>query len=142
MSRPVNVSANSQLDTSTACPCGTGLAYAACCGRWHEGAQHLQALTAEALMRSRYTAFVQDKLDYLLQTWHPDTRPLALERNPPGCKWLGLHVVAHAQQDADHATVEFIARRRDAGRATRLHETSRFVRLDGRWLYLDGEFPA
>ena len=115
MSRPVNVSANSQLDTSTACPCGTGLAYAACCGRWHEGAQHLQALTAEALMRSRYTAFVQDKLDYLLQTWHPDTRPLALERNPPGCKWLGLHVVAHAQQDADHATVEFIARRRDAG---------------------------
>ena len=93
-------------------------------------------------MRSRYAAFVLDKLDYLLQTWHPETRPAALEPNPPGRKWLGLQVIAHAQQDADHATVEFIARSRDAGRATRLHELSRFVRQDGHWLYLDGEFPA
>ena len=123
-------------------PCGTGLAYAACCGRWHEGEQFLRAPTAEALMRSRYAAFVQDRLDYLLQTWHPDTRPLSLDPNPAGCKWLGLSVMAHAQQDPDHATVEFVARRRDAGRATRLHETSRFVRMDGCWFYLDGEFPA
>lgn len=134
MSRPAG--------TPAACPCGTGLAYSACCGRWHEGAQYLQAPTAEALMRSRYTAFVQDRLDYLLQTWHPDTRPGALEPNPPGRKWLGLRVIAHAQQDADHASVEFVARSRDAGRASRLHEISRFVRLDGRWRYLDGEFPA
>lgn len=93
-------------------------------------------------MRSRYAAFVLDRVDYLLQTWHPDTRPHALEPNPPGCKWLGLRIVAHAQQDPDHATVEFVARRRDAGRAARLHEISRFVRMNGRWLYLDGEFPA
>jgi SEC-C motif domain protein len=124
------------------CPCETGLAYDACCGRWHDGPRHLQAPTAEALMRSRYAAFALDKLDYLLQTWHPDTRPASLEPNPPGRKWLGLRIIAHAQQDADHATVEFVARSRDAGRATRLHEVSRFVRQDGHWLYLDGEFPA
>ncbi len=93
-------------------------------------------------MRSRYTAFTQDGLDYLLQTWHPDTRPAGLDPNPPGLKWLGLRIVAQAQQDPTHATVEFVARYRQAGKATRLHETSRFVRLDGRWLYLDGEFPA
>lgn len=92
-------------------------------------------------MRSRYTAFVQDRLDYLRRTWHPDTRPATLEPNPPGLKWLGLRIVAHALQDADHATVEFVARYRLAGRATRLHEISRFVRQDGNWLYLDGEFP-
>lgn len=92
-------------------------------------------------MRSRYTAFVQDRLDYLRRTWHPDTRPATLVPNPPGLKWLGLRIVAHALQDADHATVEFVARYRLAGRATRLHEISRFVRQDGNWLYLDGEFP-
>ena len=126
----------------TACPCGTGLDYAACCGRWHAGAEFLQAPTAEALMRSRYTAFVQDRLDYLRQTWHPDTRPATLEPNPPDLKWLSLSVLAHAQQDANHATVEFVARFRQAGKATRLHEISRFVRLDGHWLYLDGDFPG
>jgi len=129
------------LPTDTSCPCDSGLAYAHCCGRWHEGPQHLQAPTAEALMRSRYAAFVQDRLDYLQQTWHPDTRPDTLEPNPPGLKWLGLRIVAHARQDADHATVEFVARYRLAGRATRLHEISRFVRQDRHWLYLDGEFP-
>lgn len=123
------------------CPCGSGRTYADCCGRWHEGPRHLQAPTAEALMRSRYTAFVQDRLDYLRRTWHPDTRPATLVPNPPGLKWLGLRIVAHALQDADHATVEFVARYRLAGRATRLHEISRFVRQDGNWLYLDGEFP-
>jgi len=90
-------------------------------------------------MRSRYTAYVQDRLDYLLQTWHPDTRPAALDPNPPGLKWLGLQVRRHAIQDADHATVEFVARCRQAGGATRLHETSRFVREAGRWFYVDGD---
>jgi SEC-C motif-containing protein len=93
-------------------------------------------------MRSRYAAYVQDRLDYLLQTWHPDTRPPGLEPNPPGLKWLGLDVLRHVQQDADHARVEFVARSRLAGRATRLREDSRFVRESGRWYYLDGEFPA
>jgi SEC-C motif-containing protein len=100
---------------------------------------HLQAPTAEALMRSRYSAFVRGDLPYLLATWHPDTRPATLDPDPPGLRWLGLEVRRHADQDADHATVEFVARSKLQGRAHRLHETSRFVRLDGRWHYLDGD---
>lgn len=124
---------------STACPCGTGKTYTACCGRWHQGPQALQAPTAQDLMRSRYSAFVLDKLDYLLETWHPTTRPASLEPNSPAMKWLGLAIKQARDQDADHATVEFVARNRLAGRASRMHEVSRFVREAGRWYYLDGD---
>lgn len=121
------------------CPCGSALPYARCCGRWHHGPEALQAPDAEALMRSRYSAFVLDLVDYLLATWHPDTRPAGLAPNETGLRWLGLEVRRHAAQDADHATVEFVARSKLGGRAQRLHETSRFVREDGRWFYLDGD---
>jgi SEC-C motif-containing protein len=121
------------------CPCGSPLAYADCCGRFHHGSQRLQAPDAQALMRSRYSAFVLGLHDYLLETWHPSTRPATLEPDPAGLKWLGLEVRRHTQQDADHATVEFVARSKLAGRAQRLHEVSRFVREDGRWYYVDGE---
>ena len=124
------------------CPCGRPLPYAACCGTWH--AEHatsgrLAAPTPEALMRSRYAAFVLDERAYLLATWHASTRPAALEAPEPGLKWLGLTVKRAAQQDADHGTVEFVARSKLAGRAHRLHEVSRFVREDGAWLYVDGD---
>ena len=122
-----------------ACPCGSAKSYAACCGRWHEGPQALQAPTAQDLMRSPYSAFVLDKLPYLLDTWHPSTRPASLDPNPPGLKWLGLAIKQARPQDADHATVEFVARSRLAGRASRLHEVSRFVRESGRWYYVDGD---
>lgn len=125
--------------TSTPCPCGTALPYAGCCGRFHAGDQHLMAPTAEALMRSRYSAFVLDLRDYLLATWHASTRPAELGPNPPGLKWLGLEVKQSAQQDAAHATVEFVARSKLGGRAHRLHEISRFVREDGRWFYVDAQ---
>ena len=128
------------------CPCratAAALPYAACCGRYHAGPLHLLAPTAEALVRSRYSAFVLELGGYLLATWHPDTRPAVVEPNPIGLKWLGLEVRRHALQDADHATVEFIARSKLGGRAQRLHETSRFIRKkvreDGRWFYLDGD---
>ncbi|RIJ01708.1 hypothetical protein DXK93_20895 [Achromobacter sp. K91] len=124
---------------STACPCGGPKPYSECCERWHEGPQAMQAPTAEALMRSRYSAFVLDKLPYLLATWHPSTRPSALEPNPPGLKWLGLAIKQTRSQDPEHATVEFVARSRQAGRAHRLHELSRFVREDGQWFYVDGD---
>jgi SEC-C motif domain protein len=122
------------------CPCGLPAPYADCCGRYHAGALHLQAPDAEALMRSRYSAFVNGLPDYLLATWHASTRPATLEPDPPGLRWLGLDVRRHASQDADHATVEFVARSKLGGRAQRLHETSRFVREEGRWFYVDGEF--
>jgi SEC-C motif-containing protein len=121
------------------CPCGRPLRYAACCGRWHEGALRGLAPTAEDLMRSRYTAYVQDRLDYLHETWHPSTRPASLEPNPPGLRWLGLEVQRHAAIDADHALVAFVARSKLGGRAHRMHECSRFVREDGRWFYVDGD---
>lgn len=122
------------------CPCGLPAPYADCCGRYHAGPLHLQAPDAEALMRSRYSAFVNGLPDYLLATWHASTRPATLEPDPPGLRWLGLDVRRHASQDADHATVEFVARSKLGGRAQRLHEISRFVREEGRWFYLDGEF--
>jgi SEC-C motif-containing protein len=122
------------------CPCGTTRAYADCCGRYIDGPA--AALDAESLMRSRYTAYTLGRETYLLATWHASTRPgrLALALQAP-VKWLGLEVRQHAANAADphHATVEFVARHKAGGRAQRLHETSRFVREDGRWFYVDGD---
>ena len=127
--------------TNLLCPCGSHAHYSQCCGRFHSGPLHLQAPDPQTLMRSRYSAFVLDQLGYLLDTWHAQTRPVALEPNGPGTQWLGLQVRNQQFQDSDHATVEFVARVRHNGKATRLHEISRFTREEGRWLYLDGTFP-
>ncbi|MEO7391926.1 MAG: YchJ family metal-binding protein [Ramlibacter sp.] len=94
---------------------------------------------AETLMRSRYTAHVLCDARYVLETWHPKTRPAADVELEAGPKWLGLEVREHQMVDATHAEVEFVARYRIDGRAVRLHERSRFVRQDGRWYYLDGD---
>jgi SEC-C motif-containing protein len=121
------------------CPCGSGLEFSACCARFLEGGE--PAPSAEALMRSRYTAYTLGREDYLLATWHISTRPpaLGLADDAPA-KWLGLEVKRCEQQDADRATVEFVARYKTGGWAHRLHETSRFARADGRWFYVDGDF--
>lgn len=124
------------------CPCNAALRYAACCGRLHEthaASGQLTAPTPEALMRSRYSAFVLDLRPYLLATWHTSTRPADLAPPEPGVKWLGLDVKRAALQDADHGTVEFVARSKLGGRAHRLHEVSRFVREQGEWFYVDGD---
>jgi SEC-C motif-containing protein len=131
----------SSNDDTLVCPCG-GPPYRDCCGRYHAGPLHLQAPTPEALMRSRYSAFVRGLPDYLLATWHASTRPASIEADPPGLRWLGLDVKAARMQDADHGTVEFVARSKLGGRAHRLHETSRFVREHGRWLYVDGDIAG
>lgn len=124
-----------------ACPCGQPGGYADCCGRYLE--QGEPAPTAEAMMRSRYSAYVRGDEAYLLSTWSPATRPAALNlKDDTTTRWIGLEVKRHAQQDATHATVEFIARYKVNGRAHRLHELSRFVREAGRWVYVDGETPA
>lgn len=124
--------------TTSECPCGSGKPYAACCGRWHVGEA---APTAEALMRSRYSAYVLELEPYLLETWHASTRPTEPVLSTPRPKWLGLQVKRHTM-DGDSATVEFVARMRFGGKGERLHEVSRFVREGGRWYYVDGEFPA
>ena len=126
------------------CPCGrTGdrgalRAYAHCCGRYIDHWDEAPAPDAESLMRSRYTAFVCERADYLQATWHASTRPASLDFEP-GARWLGLDVRSHRATGEDRAEVEFVARHRVGGRAVRLHETSRFVRVDGRWLYVDGD---
>lgn len=126
-----------------ACPCGRAdargrpLAYAACCGRYL--AHDTPAPNAEALMRSRYTAFVLERADYLLATWHASQRPPAIQFDP-GVKWLGLDVRQHRLLDDSHAEVEFVARQKSPGSpAVRLHERSRFVCELGRWYYVDGD---
>jgi len=127
------------IDSHAPCPCGTGQSYAACCGRWHAGEQRLAVPTPEALMRSRYTAYTLGLTDYLLATWHTSTRPATLEPVDPQVRWLGLEVRRTATTDADHGTVEFVARSKLGGRAHRLRELSRFVREGGRWYYVDGD---
>ena len=134
------------IETDDRCPCGTGETYGECCGRYLQDGR--TAPTAEALMRSRYTGFATRAVHYLLATWHPSTRPDELELDED-MVWRRLDVL---RTDAggpwdDAGTVEFVAHYRiDDGTAIgqrgRLHETSRFVREDGRWLYVDGGIGA
>ena len=126
------------------CPCECvdakkrAVAYADCCARFVDHFNDAPAPDAEHLMRSRYSAFVLERADYLLATWHSSTRPASLDFDA-GVKWLGLEVREHKVTGADAAEVEFVARYRLDGRAVRLHERSRFVCEEGRWLYVDGE---
>lgn len=126
--------------TPTGCWCGRPAAAADCCGRYLDGT--VPAPTAEALMRSRYSAYVLGNEPYLLATWHASTRPASLDlTEDAGTKWLGLEIKrteAGAEQD-QRGIVEFVARYKVGGRAHRLHEVSRFVREDGRWYYVDGD---
>jgi len=105
--------------------------------------QGTPATDAEALMRSRYSAYVLKLEAYLLASWHPSTRPqeLHLDSNADASstQWLGLEVKRHIRTGTDSASVEFVARYRVAGRGQRMHEVSRFVRENGQWFYVDAE---
>lgn len=135
------------MDDAARCPCLTGLPYGECCGPLHAGAR--PAATAEALMRSRYSAFTVGDAPYLLQTWHPATRPASLELDHDQ-QWRRLDVLATRGGGPfdDDGVVEFVATfRSGAGPGGRgrlhergqLHEVSRFVREGGRWFYVDGD---
>lgn len=134
---------------STPCPCGRQnarrqpLSWADCCGRYIDHWANVPAPDAESLMRSRYSAFTQERADYLLATWAAEHRPAALDFDP-GARWLGLEVRAQQATGEHRAEVEFVARWRVAGRAVRLHERSRFERAADaqgvpRWWYVDGD---
>lgn len=128
------------------CPCGRSdrrarpLAYAQCCGPYLGDFDGTPAPDAESLMRSRYTAFVLQRADYLQATWHVPTRPPSIAFEPD-TKWLGLEVRARrVHGGGEQAEVEFVARQRSpTGTASRLHERSRFVCEAGRWFYVDGD---
>lgn len=124
------------IDAAAACPCGSGRTYGACCGPLIAGQR--PAETPEALMRSRYSAFVRADADYLLASWHPRTRPgaLVLDDQP---QWRRLEVLGAGQSaDGRDGWVEFAAHFRGPAGAGCLRERSRFVREQGRWVYLDG----
>nr|WP_255668881.1 YchJ family metal-binding protein [Aeromicrobium duanguangcaii] len=107
---------------------------------WQAGIVTDEPETAEALMRSRFEAFKRGDRDWLLQTWHPTTRPddLDLSDNP---RWRGLQILDTEAGGAadDTGVVEFRATYVADGELGILQERSRFVREDGRWLYVDGD---
>jgi SEC-C motif-containing protein len=120
---------------SLACPCGTRRTYAACCAAYVDDG--LPAPTAEALMRSRYTAYALRRPDHLFRTWHPATRPADIE--PHGdLVWEGLQVreaEAGGSHD-DEGTVDFVACWRLGDQRGAIEERSRFARRAGRWMYV------
>lgn len=119
------------------CPCGSGTTYGECCGPLHDGTA---APTAEALMRSRYSAYAVGNLDYVFRTWHPRTRPADLAPTP-GLTWVGLEILRTVDGGIadDTGEVEFRASFRDGRGEQVMHETSRFERRGGRWVYVDGD---
>jgi len=124
--------------TKAWCPCGSGRAYDDCCAPIHLAGAGL-GRTAEQLMRARYSAYVRCDEDFLRRSWHPDTQPARVTFDP-GLEWLGLEVIrTEAGSGLDTSgVVEFRARFRRGGEYLELHETSRFTRVEGEWVYLDG----
>jgi SEC-C motif-containing protein len=126
--------------TAAPCPCLSGETYGECCGRFHEGfAGGVWPATAVELMRSRYSAFVAGRPDYLLATWHPSTRPATLVLDED-IRWRRLDVVRTAAGGPfdDRGTVEFAAHYLHDGERGVQREVSRFAREDSRWYYVDG----
>ncbi|KUE81558.1 YchJ family protein [Aeromonas schubertii] len=119
------------------CPCGQGRPYADCCQPLHLGAA---APTPEALMRSRYCAFVLGLGEYLVETWHPDHLGglSAEELGQQDTRWDHLEILGSGEQ-GDQGWVEFKAWFQDGGQLACLHERSRFLREAGRWRYTEGE---
>ena len=117
------------------CPCGSQQHYDTCCQPFHHN--EADAPTPEALMRSRYSAFVLGLADYLLATWHPDTRPatLPLESSP---QWVGLQVLSAGEQ-GERGQVHFRAVYRLPDGFGFLEEESEFLKEGSRWFYASGK---
>ena len=127
------------------CPCGSSKEYAQCCRPLIKGEE--QAATAEALMRSRYSAHVNVEVDYIHDTTHPDKREgYNRQAVAAWCKrseWQALEVVGVTDggEDDQTGTVEFIARYREKGKLVKHHEIAEFARKDDRWYFVDGQAP-
>lgn len=125
------------------CPCNSGNSYDDCCGAVIGGRR--TAATAEALMRSRYSAFAKKEIDYLKESLHPDHRhdydPVATRQWAENSEWLNLEVVEAkgGSENDDEGTVEFIASYRQKGTRLAHHELGNFKRTRGRWYYTDGK---
>jgi len=121
------------------CPCGSLLDIENCCAPIIAGAP---APTPEALMRSRYTAFVLGNIEHIDRTHVPEIRDdfnrAEAERAASEIEWVGLEI-RHASENGDSGSVEFVVRFRRNGKELTQHEISRFRRENGHWLYEDGE---
>lgn len=116
------------------CDCGLDNRYLDCCGKYIE--QGLYPQNAEALMRSRYTAYCLINIPYLLKTWHPDTRPeLSADVLAP-TQWQRLEVL-NTKNGLKKSTVEFKAFYNEDGEEKCLHEHSVFKKVKNRWYYFD-----
>ncbi len=128
-----------QLNPAERCPCQSTLSYRDCCGRFHGGAQLPQH--AEQLMLSRYTAFVLKNIPYIVQTTVPSQQILldvaALQAWADETQWLGLEIIATKDLDKVHALVEFKAFFQGEEGQQEHHERSIFVKIDGRWYFVD-----
>lgn len=124
------------------CPCGSGRELDECCGPILAGTP---APTPEALMRSRYSAFVLGRMDHIERTHAPEIRddfnPAEAERTMAEVEWLGLDV-RQASESGDRGTVEFAIRFRRDGQELTQHEVSAFRREEGQWLYEGGQVSA
>ena len=123
-----------RIESQSPCPCG-GKTYGSCCEPIIN--QATKAWTAEALMRSRYTANVIGDVDHLWRTWHPRTRPQTVHRS--GNQWLGLQIdeVTNGMPGDDVGIVEFTATYRDNWRNKIHHERSLFEYRANRWMYVE-----
>lgn len=126
------------------CPCCSGKQYSLCCLPFLNGQQIPDS--AEQLMRSRYTAYVEQNAAYLAATWHPSKHVAHLEtllsESFSATTWLSLNVTRCNRGSHDNeAFVTFFARYLEKGRASALYECSRFLREDQRWYYIDGTHP-
>ncbi len=127
------------------CPCGLTASFGECCAKVHRDGAGLGA-TAEKLMRARYSAYATANNGFLLESWHLDTRPPLIQPDADpneGITWLGLEILDTEAGSAFDQTgeVEFKARFRRGSEHLELHERSTFVRVDGRWVYVDGTAP-
>ena len=129
----------------TVCHCGSSRPFDECCGPVLSGER--AAATAEALMRARYSAYVEKNLEFLQNSLHPQHRddwdPASTARWAEGSQWLGLEIrsVRDGQTGDAEGTVEFIADYKAQGQRRRHHEVGRFALVDGRWYYVDGQLP-
>lgn len=125
------------------CPCGNDAELAACCGRFLSGAEH--PATAEELMRSRYTAYVENQIDYVVESHEPKTRDDvdrdAADSWSKQAEWTGLEVreTREGGPEDQRGEVEFVARYRVQGADLAHHEVARFERQNDRWYYVDGD---
>jgi len=125
------------------CPCGTGLSFEECCGPYLEGKS--KPATAEALMRSRYTAYAKCDIDYIASTYDPDSKDemdrKTTEAWSKQSEWLGLEVLKTEKGTAEDDTgvVEFLARYKIKNTTINHRERATFRKANGRWVFVDGQ---